>query len=171
MGMITTLEGLEIFYKDWGPASRSSLATAGLCRPTIGTPRCSSFSITGFRVIAHDRRVTGVRLRQPMVTTWITMPTTSQRLTAHLDLNDAIHVGHSTGGGEVARYIAKHGQDRVAKAVLISSVPPLMVKTESESRRPSQRGLRRTPGAGRHKPRAVLPRPTGGPVHGFNRTA
>ncbi len=85
----------------------------------------------GYRVIAHDRRGHG---RSTQTATGHDMDHYADDLsavTAHLDLHDAIHVGHSTGGGEVVRYIAKHGQDRVAKAVLISSVPPLMVKTES----------------------------------------
>ena len=69
--------------------------------------------------------------RPAMAMTWIIMPTIWPRLTEHLDLKDAIHVGHSTGGGEVAHYLGRHGESRVAKAVLISSVPPLMVKTEA----------------------------------------
>ena len=70
-------------------------------------------------------------------------------LTAHLDLQDAIHVGHSTGGGEVARYLARHGESRVAKAAIISAVPPLMVKGRSQSGRPAERSLRRLSGAAR----------------------
>ena len=91
------------------------------------------------------------------------MPTTSRQLTAHLDLKNAIHVGHSTGGGEVARYVARHGESRVAKAVLISAVPPIMVKSD-KSRRVAERSVRRFSGAARREPRAVLPRRAGRPV-------
>ena len=86
----------------------------------------------GYRVIAHDRRGHG---RSSQTSDGHDMDhyadDLADALTAHLDLHDAVHVGHSTGGGEVVRYIARHGESRVAKAVLISSVPPLMVKTDT----------------------------------------
>ena len=78
-------------------------------------------------------------------------------------------VGHSTGGGEVARYLARHGESRVAKAVLISSVPPLMVKTDANPGRPPQGGLRRAPGAGRDQPAQFYRDLPSGPFYGFNR--
>ena len=77
-------------------------------------------------------------------------------VTAHLDLQGAVHVGHSTGGGEVVRYIARHGENRVAKAVLISSVPPLMLQTEANPSSLQER-LRRLPGPGGRQPVRVLP--------------
>jgi non-heme chloroperoxidase len=89
------------------------------------------FLLHGYRVIAHDRRGHG---RSAQVADGHDMDHYADDLaavTAHLDLHDAVHVGHSTGGGEVVRYLARHGESRVAKAVLISSVPPLMVQTEA----------------------------------------
>jgi non-heme chloroperoxidase len=130
MGMVTTTDGTEIFYKDWARASRLSLATAG----AFGRRRDTQmlfFLQHGYRVIAHDRRGHG---RSTQTSDGHDMDHYADDLsavTAHLDLQDAVHVGHSTGGGEVVHYIARHGQSRVAKAVLISSVPPLMVQTDA----------------------------------------
>ena len=129
MPTITTKDGVEIFYKDWGRVSRSCSATAGRCRPTTGTTRCCSFCAMAIASSPMTGAVTAARPRPATGTTWITTPTISRRVTAHLDLKKAVHVGHSTGGGEVARYIGRHGESRVAKAALISAVPPLMVKT------------------------------------------
>ena len=87
----------------------------------------------GYRVVAHDRRGHGRSTQvERRATTWITTRPTLPAVAEHLDLRNAIHIGHSTGGGEVARYVARYGepQGRVAKAVLVSAVPPLMVKTE-----------------------------------------
>ena len=83
----------------------------------------------GYRVIAHDRRGHGRSTQTGPATRWTPTPPTSQRSPRTLDLKDAVHIGHSTGGGEVARYVARHGKGRVAKAVLIGAVPPIMVKT------------------------------------------
>ena len=90
----------------------------------------------------------------------------ARRVVEHLDLRNAIHIGHSTGGGEVARYVARYGQPqgRVAKAVLVSAVPPMMVKTDEQSRRHADRGVRRLPRGARRQPRPVLPRRRLGPV-------
>ena len=85
-------------------------------------------------------------------------------VTAHLDLKNAIHVGHSTGGGEVVRYIARHGESRVAKAAIISAVPPLMVQTRGQSERAAEEGVRRFPGGARGQPLAILSRCRGRPV-------
>ena len=108
----------------------------------------------GFRVIAHDRRGHG---RSTQTTSGHDMDHYADDLAAvteHLDLKDAIHVGHSTGGGEVVRYLARHGERRVAKAAIISAVPPLMVKTDGQSGRAAQGGVRRFSGAARRQPRA-----------------
>ena len=85
-------------------------------------------------------------------------------LTAHLDLKNAVHVGHSTGGGEVVHYIARHGESRVAKAAIISAVPPLMVKTEANPGGLPKEVFDGLPGAARRQPRAVLLRSAGGAV-------
>jgi pimeloyl-ACP methyl ester carboxylesterase len=89
------------------------------------------FLAHGYRVIAHDRRGHGRSTQTSDGHDMDHYADDLATLVAHLDLRDAVHVGHSTGGGEVVRYIARHGESRVAKAVLISSVPPLMVKTDA----------------------------------------
>ena len=131
MGTITTTDGTEIFYKDWGRASRSCSATGGRCRPMTGTRRCCSSCGTATASIAHDRRGHGRSTQTGDGHDMDHYADDLAALTAHLDLRDAVHVGHSTGGGEVVRYMARHGESRVAKAVLISAVPPLMVQTEA----------------------------------------
>jgi non-heme chloroperoxidase len=94
-----------------------------------GTRRCCSSSARGYRVIAHDRRGHGRSTQTGDGHDMDHYADDLAALTAHLDLKNAIHVGHSTGGGEVTHYLARHGESRVAKAALISAVPPLMVKT------------------------------------------
>ncbi|BAP36391.1 esterase [Acinetobacter guillouiae] len=133
MGYVTTKDGVEIFYKDWGPKDA----------PVIffhhGWPLSADdwdaqmlfFLKEGFRVIAHDRRGHG---RSTQVWDGHDMDHYADDVAAvveHLGVQGAVHVGHSTGGGEVAYYVARYPNDPVAKAVLISAVPPLMVKTES----------------------------------------
>ncbi len=135
MSTITTPDGVEIFYKDWGPKTAQPIMFHH------GWPLSSDdwdaqmlfFLAQGFRVIAHDRRGHG---RSAQVSDGHDMDhyaADAAAVAQHLDLRNAVHIGHSTGGGEVARYVARHGepQGRVAKAVLVSAVPPLMVKTES----------------------------------------
>ncbi|MGS0649042.1 alpha/beta fold hydrolase [Komagataeibacter melomenusus] len=134
MSFVTTSDGVEIFYKDWGPKDAQPIVFHH------GWPLSADdwdtqmlfFLSKGFRVIAHDRRGHG---RSAQVSDGHDMDhyaADTSAVVEHLDLKNAIHVGHSTGGGQVARYIAKYGQPqgRVAKAVLISSVPPLMVQTD-----------------------------------------
>jgi len=131
MVTITTKDGVGIFYKDWGSGQPIVFSHGWPLSADDWDPQMMFFLNNGFRVIAHDRRGHG---RSSQVDDGHDMDHYADdlaALTAHLDLKNAIHVGHSTGGGEVAHYIARHGEDRVAKAALISAVPPLMVKTES----------------------------------------
>jgi non-heme chloroperoxidase len=133
MTFVTTRDEVQIFYKDWGPKDAQPLVFHH------GWPLCSDdwdaqmlfFLAQGYRVIAHDRRGHG---RSQQVGEGHDMDHYAADASAvfeHLNLKNAVHIGHSTGGGQVARYVAKFGQPqgRVAKAVLISAVPPLMLKT------------------------------------------
>ena len=131
MPFITTKEGVEIFYKDWGKGQPIVFSHGWPLSADDWDTQMLFFVSKGFRVIAHDRRGHG---RSSQVADGHDMDHYADDLatvTAHLDLKNAIHVGHSTGGGEVVRYIGKHGQSRVAKAAILSAVPPLMVKTEA----------------------------------------
>jgi non-heme chloroperoxidase len=130
MPTITVKDGTEIFYKDCGKGQTIVFSHGWPLTADDWDGQMLFFGQLGYRVIAHDRRGHG-RSGQ----TWDgndmdTYADDLAELTAKLDLKNAIHVGHSTGGGEVARYIGRHGSKRVAMAVLISAVPPLMVKTE-----------------------------------------
>ena len=118
----------------------------------------------GYRVIAHDRRGHGRSTQTADGHDMDHYVDDLSALTAHLDLTNAIHVGHSTGGGEVARYVARYGDSRVAKAVLISAVPPFMVKTDEQSGRVTTRGVRRIPAPACRQPRTVLHGRRGGAV-------
>ncbi|MFP5425484.1 MAG: alpha/beta fold hydrolase [Gammaproteobacteria bacterium] len=133
MGYVTTKDGVEIFYKDWGPRD------AQVIHFHHGWPLSADdwdaqllfFLGQGFRVVAHDRRGHG---RSSQVWDGHDMDHYADDVAAvveHLGTQGAVHVGHSTGGGEVVRYITRHPKDQVAKAVLIAAVPPLMVKTEA----------------------------------------
>jgi non-heme chloroperoxidase len=129
MATITTRDGTQIYYKDWGQGQPVVFSHGWPLSADAWEDQMIFLGDRGFRCIAHDRRGHG-RSSQP----WDgnDMDTYADDLAAvveELDLRDAIHVGHSTGGGEVARYIGRHGTKRVAKAVLISAVPPLMLKT------------------------------------------
>ncbi len=131
MGTITTNDGVEIFFKDWGSGRPIVFSHGWPLSADDWDTQMMFFLLHGYRVVAADRRGHG---RSTQTDTGHDMDHYADDLAAvvnHLDLRDAVHVGHSTGGGEVARYIARHGEDRVAKAVLISSVPPLMVQTEA----------------------------------------
>jgi len=130
MPTITTKDGTQIYYKDWGKGQPIVFSHGWPLSIDEWDAQMLFFGQQGYRVIAHDRRGHG-RSDQ----TWDgnemnTYADDLAALTEKLDLKDAIHVGHSTGGGEVARYIGRHGSERVAMAVLISAVPPLMVKTD-----------------------------------------
>lgn len=174
MPFVTTSDGVEIFYKDWGPKDAQPIVFHH------GWPLSADdwdaqmlfFLSKGFRVIAHDRRGHG---RSAQVSDGHDMDhyaADASAVVEHLDLKNAFHVGHSTGGGQVTRYVAKYGQPqgRVAKAVLISSVPPLMVQTElSPEGAPIEvlDGLRA--GLAANRAQFFLDVPTG-PFYGFNRS-
>jgi non-heme chloroperoxidase len=129
MGMITTKDGTEIYYKDWGKGQPIVFHHGWPLSADDWDNQMMFFLAQGYRVIAHDRRGHGRSTQTFSGNEMDTYAADVAELVAVLDLRNAIHVGHSTGGGEVARYVARHGEGRVAKAVLISAVPPLMVKT------------------------------------------
>jgi non-heme chloroperoxidase len=126
---ITTKDGVTIFYKDWGNGQPIVFSHGWPLSADDWDAQLMFFVNKGFRVIAHDRRGHGRSTQASGGHDMDHYADDLAALTTHLDLKNAIHVGHSTGGGEVAHYIARHGEGRVAKAVLISSVPPIMVKT------------------------------------------
>jgi non-heme chloroperoxidase len=131
MSTITTKDGAEIYYKDWGAGPVVMFCHGWPLNADAWDGQMLFLAQKGFRVIAHDRRGHG-RSSQPSAGN--DMDTYADDLAAlikALDLNDVTLVGHSTGGGEVARYIGRHGTGRVAKAVLIAAVPPLLLKTEA----------------------------------------
>jgi non-heme chloroperoxidase len=131
MSTITTKDGTEIFYKDWGKGQPIVLSHGWPLTADDWDAQMMFFLNHGFRVIAHDRRGHGRSSQTADGHDMDHYADDLAALTAHLDLRNAIHIGHSTGGGEVAHYIGRHGESRVAKAVLISAVPPIMVKTPS----------------------------------------
>lgn len=174
MNTITVKDGAQIYYKDWGPENAQPIVFHH------GWPLSSDdwdvqmlfFLAHGYRVVAHDRRGHG---RSSQVSTGHDMDhyaSDASVVAEHLDLRDSIHIGHSTGGGEVARYVARYGQlqGRVAKAVLISAVPPLMLKTEKNPDGTPMDvfdGFRKALAANR--PQFYLD-VASGPFYGFNRS-
>ncbi|WHU04884.1 MULTISPECIES: alpha/beta fold hydrolase [unclassified Sphingomonas] len=135
MATITTQDGTEIFYKDWGPKDAQPIVFHH------GWPLSSDdwdgqmlfFLNNGYRVVAHDRRGHGRSAQVSEGHDMAHYAADASAVAEHLDLRNAVHIGHSTGGGEVAAYVARYGQPqgRVAKAVLVSAVPPIMLKTEA----------------------------------------
>ncbi|WP_137875852.1 alpha/beta hydrolase [Rhodococcus sp. Q] len=131
MPTITTTDGVDLFYKDWGSGQPIVFSHGWPLSADDWDTQMLFFLQQGYRVIAHDRRGHG---RSTQVADGHDMDHYADDLAAlvdHLDLSDAVHVGHSTGGGEVVHYLARHGEGRAAKAVLIAAVPPLMVKTDT----------------------------------------
>ncbi|HSE79862.1 MAG TPA: alpha/beta hydrolase [Alphaproteobacteria bacterium] len=129
MSTITTKDGVDIFYKDWGSGKPIVFHHGWPLSADDWDAQMLYFVEMGYRVIAHDRRGHG---RSAQVGDGHDMDhyaADAAAVVAHLDLRDAIHIGHSTGGGEATHYVARHGKGRVAKLVLIGAVPPIMVKT------------------------------------------
>jgi len=173
MSTVTTQDGVQIFYKDWGPKSAQPIMFHH------GWPLSSDdwdaqmlfFVQHGYRVVAHDRRGHG---RSAQVSEGHDMDhyaADAFAVVEALDLKKVVHIGHSTGGGEVARYVAKHGQPsgRTAKAVLVSAVPPLMLKTASNPEGLPMEvfdGFRK--GVAENRAQMFLDVPAG-PFYGFNR--
>jgi non-heme chloroperoxidase len=169
MPTITTKDGVEIFYKDWGSGQPIVFSHGWPLSADDWDNQMLFFLGKGYRVVAHDRRGHG---RSTQVADGHDMDHYADdlaALTAHLDLKDAIHVGHSTGGGEVVHYLARRGQKDVYKAAIISAVPPLMVKTEANPEGLPKSvfdDLQAQLAANRSKFYRDLPE---GPFYGFNR--
>jgi non-heme chloroperoxidase len=169
MPIIKTTDGVDIFYKDWGTGQPIVFSHGWPLSSDDWDTQMLFFLQHGYRVIAHDRRGHG---RSTQVADGHDMDHYADDLAAvvqHLDLHDAIHVGHSTGGGEVVHYLARHGESRASKAALISAVPPLMVKTESNPEGLPKSvfdDLQARLAASRAKFYRALPE---GPFYGFNR--
>ena len=169
MPIVTTKDGVDIFYKDWGSGQPIVFSHGWPLSSDDWDNQMLFFLGQGYRVIAHDRRGHG---RSTQVADGHDMDHYADdlaTLTAHLDLKNAIHVGHSTGGGEVVRYLARRGQQDVAMAAIISAVPPLMVKTEANPEGLPKSvfdDLQAQLAASRSKFYRDLPE---GPFYGFNR--
>jgi non-heme chloroperoxidase len=131
MPYVTVKDGAEIYFKDWGSGQPIVFSHGWPLTSDDWDAQMMFFASNGYRVVAHDRRGHG---RSSQTWDGNEMDTYADDLRAvveHLDLKDCVHIGHSTGGGEVARYLGRHGTDRAAKAVLIGAVPPVMVKKDS----------------------------------------
>jgi non-heme chloroperoxidase len=129
--VVRTKDGTDIFYKDWGSGQPIVFHHGWPLSSDDWDAQMMFFVLRGYRVVAHDRRGHGRSTQTSDGHDMDTYAADAAAVVEHLDLRDAVHVGHSTGGGEVARYVARHGQGRAAKAVLIGAVPPLMLKTEA----------------------------------------
>jgi non-heme chloroperoxidase len=131
MTSITTKDGVEIFYKDWGSGQPIVFHHGWPLSSDDWDAQMMFFLQQGYRVIAHDRRGHGRSTQTAQGNDMDHYAADAAAVVEHLDLRNAIHVGHSTGGGEATRYVARHGAGRVAKLVLIGAVPPLMLKTSA----------------------------------------
>ncbi len=171
MAFITTKDGTQIFFKDWGPKDAQPIVFHH------GWPLSADdwdaqmlfFLGKGYRVIAHDRRGHGRSTETDTGNEMDTYAADVIELADHLDLKNAVHIGHSTGGGEVARYVARSKPGRVAKAVLVSAVPPIMVKSDKNPKGLPMEvfdGLRASLAANRAQFYLDV---ASGPFYGFNR--
>lgn len=171
MAFITTKDGTQIFFKDWGPKDAQPIVFHH------GWPLSADdwdaqmlfFLGKGYRVIAHDRRGHGRSTQTDTGNEMDTYAADVIELADHLDLKNAVHIGHSTGGGEVARYVARSKPGRVAKAVLVSAVPPIMVKSDKNPKGLPMEvfdGLRASLAANRAQFYLDV---ASGPFYGFNR--
>ncbi len=169
MPVVTTKDSVDIFYKDWGSGQPIVFSHGWPLSSDDWDAQMLFFLAQGYRVIAHDRRGHG---RSTQVGDGHDMDHYADDLAAvvqHLDLKNAIHVGHSTGGGEVVRYLASHGESRASKAALLCAVPPLMVKTASNPLGLPKEvfdGLQAQLAASRSRLYRDLP---AGPFYGYNR--
>jgi len=172
MSFVKTNDGVEIFYKDWGPKSAQPIVFHH------GWPLSSDdwdnqlmfFLAEGYRVIAHDRRGHGRSTQTDTGNDMDTYVEDLKELARELDLKDAIHIGHSTGGGEVAHYVARAEPGRVARAVLIGAVPPIMLKSETNpGGLPIEVFDQFREATGFNRAQAYLDIASG-PFYGFNRT-
>jgi non-heme chloroperoxidase len=169
MPTLKVADGTEIFYKDWGSGQPLVFSHGWPLSADDWDTQMLFFVGKGFRVIAHDRRGHGRSSQLADGHDMDHYASDLAALTAHLALKDAVHIGHSTGGGEVAHYIGQHGERRVAKAVLISAVPPIMVKTPANPGGLPKEvfdGLQAQLAANRAQFYRDLP---AGPFYGFNR--
>jgi non-heme chloroperoxidase len=169
MATIITADGTEIFYKDWGTGQPIVFSHGWPLSADDWDNQMLFFLRNGYRVIAHDRRGHGRSTQTSDGHDMDHYADDLAALTEHLDLQNAVHVGHSTGGGEVVHYLARRGESRVAKAVLISAVPPLMVKTAANPGglpKEAFDGLQGQLAANRSQFYRALP---SGPFYGFNR--
>src|SRR6187200_3212994 len=169
MPTVTTTDGVEIFYKDWGSGQPIVFSHGWPLSADDWDTQMLFFLLHGYRVVAHDRRGHGRSAQTSDGHDMDHYADDLAALTAHLDLKNAIHVGHSTGGGEVTRYLGRHGEGRVTKAALISAVPPLMMKTAANPLGLSKEvfdGLQAQLAANRSQFYRDLP---SGPFYGFNR--
>jgi non-heme chloroperoxidase len=168
MPFLTTRDGTQIYYKDWGTGQPVVFSHGWPLSADAWEDQMFFLASHGYRVIAHDRRGHG-RSSQPWQGNDMdTYADDLAELTARLDLKGAVHVGHSTGGGEVARYIGRHGTGRVAKAVLVGAVPPVMLKGPNNPNGLPMEvfdGIRQ----GVLADRAQLFRDFTGPFYGYNR--
>ena len=169
MSTVTTKDGVEIFYKDWGSGQPIMFHHGWPLSADDWDAQMLFFLGHGYRVVAHDRRGHGRSSQTGDGHDMDHYADDAAAVVEALDLHDAIHVGHSTGGGQVVRYLARYGESRVAKAVLISAVPPLMLKTDANPLGlPKEvfNGLQAQLAASRSQFYYDLP---AGPFYGFNR--
>ncbi len=169
MATITTSDGTEIFYKDWGQGQPIMFHHGWPLSADDWDSQMLFFEAQGYRVIAHDRRGHGRSTQTDLGNDMDTYAADAAALVQHLDLSNAIHVGHSTGGGEVARYVARYGGGgRVAKAALISAITPVMIRKDSNPGGTPKEVFDSFRAGMANRAQFYIDIPTG-PFYGFNR--